>query len=111
MVGTDIQTISKGNRNLTRNTEVMMPINRNLLRHSTLIVLSTLAFTTALSTLLTTSKTTKPSTMAIDSTSDTAEARPNLWCLRIKLFSENSPCLRYKEAEIQQIKKIFLFFK
>jgi hypothetical protein len=54
----------------------MMPMNRNLLRHNMFIVFSTLAFTTALSTLLTTSKTTKPSTIAIDSINDTSGDRP-----------------------------------
>ena len=73
IVGTEIQTISKGNKNLTRKTEVIMPIRRNLFRQSMLIVFRTVAFTTALSTLLTTSNTTSPTTMAIDSTSDTVE--------------------------------------
>jgi hypothetical protein len=52
-----------------------MPIIRNLFRHKMLIVFKTLALTIALSTLLTTSKTIKPTTIAIDSTRDTVEAR------------------------------------
>ncbi len=76
MVGIEIQTISKGSKNLTRNTEVIMPINRNLLRHNMLIVFNTEAFTTALSTLLMTSNTTRPITIAMSSTNDTVEARP-----------------------------------
>ena len=59
IVGTEIQTISKGNKNRTKKTEVMIPIRRNLLRQSRLIVFRTVAFTMALSTLLTTSNTTK----------------------------------------------------
>ena len=76
MVGTEIQTIINGSKNLTKNTDVMMPIRRNLLRHKMLIVFRTLALTIALSTLLTTSKTIKPITMAIDYTNDTVKARP-----------------------------------
>ena len=69
--------MTNGSKNLTKNTEVIIPMTRNLLRHNTLIVFNTDAFTTALSTLFTTSNTTNPSTIAIDSTSDTFEARQN----------------------------------
>ncbi len=76
MVGTEIQTITSGKINRTKKTDVKMPIRRNLLRHNMLIVFKTLALTIALSTLLTTSKTIKPTTITIDSTSDTVLARP-----------------------------------
>jgi hypothetical protein len=68
--GTEIQTIKNGRRNLTRKTDVKMPIIRNLRRHNVLIVLRMLAFTIALSTLLTISKTIKPMTIATDSMID-----------------------------------------
>ena len=39
IVGTEIQTIINGRINRTKNTEVKMPMIRNLLRHKMLIVL------------------------------------------------------------------------
>jgi hypothetical protein len=70
--GTEIHTMISGRMKRTKNTDVIMPISRNRLRHSILIVLRTLALTMALSTLFTTSKTINPATMSISSTRDNA---------------------------------------